>query len=268
MKKVNFNSLQNIHTPEAWLEKAAAIPAGSQKKRAFPLRYRFVAAASLVLISVIGLLLFPLFGNHGSSPVVIGNSNIAASESQTDETSFTGQNDTTEGTAADSSTDAAGNPASNATAQPAPTVNGSQPTSGRITPTSSSAPATEHTPAATEAPAPTETPEPAEAAETEVSYPTDAYASVESNISFFATFDASLLSEGEAVYCVYSPADYATGSYASAVRQQADYYITQNGMVCANCEVMIEDDPEVSATYRYAFITESGRVLASGTQAV
>ena len=69
MNRLNFDSANNIKAPREWLEKAALIPEAPVKKRAFGL-YRVVAAASVVLVSVIGLLMFVLFGNN-SAPVSI-----------------------------------------------------------------------------------------------------------------------------------------------------------------------------------------------------
>ena len=63
MKKLNFDSLNNIKAPEQWIKNAAAIPELPQKKRTFPL-YRVAAAASIVLVSVIGLLTDLSFGDH------------------------------------------------------------------------------------------------------------------------------------------------------------------------------------------------------------
>ena len=69
MNKVNFNSLKNIKAPQAWMDKAAAIPETAPKRRAaFPV-YRAAAAACLALVSAIGLLSFLLFG--GQAPVVL-----------------------------------------------------------------------------------------------------------------------------------------------------------------------------------------------------
>ena len=63
MNKLNFDSLNNIKAPEQWIKNAVAIPETSVKKRGFP-HYRIAAAASIVLVSVIGLLTFLSFGNH------------------------------------------------------------------------------------------------------------------------------------------------------------------------------------------------------------
>ena len=94
MNKVNFDSLKNIKAPEAWLEKAAVIPETSVKKSAFPVMYRVAAAASLVLVSVIGLLVFLM--HQGSDGVVIApHVNHAATQTATDATTADGNTDET-----------------------------------------------------------------------------------------------------------------------------------------------------------------------------
>lgn len=69
MNKVNFNSLTGYKAPESWLEKAAAVPESAVKRKVVPI-YRVVAAASIVLVSAVGVLMFVLFGNH-SAPVAV-----------------------------------------------------------------------------------------------------------------------------------------------------------------------------------------------------
>lgn len=93
MNKVNFDSLKNIKAPEAWLKKAAAIPETPVKERAFPAPYRVAAAASLVLVSVIGLLVFLV--HQGTDGVVVApNGNHVDTQAATD--SITANDDTAE----------------------------------------------------------------------------------------------------------------------------------------------------------------------------
>ena len=89
MNEVNFDSLKNIKAPKAWLEKAAAIPETSVKKRAFPVPYRITAAASLVLVSVIGLLVF-LVHQGSDSVVVVPHGSYTATQLSTDGTTADG----------------------------------------------------------------------------------------------------------------------------------------------------------------------------------
>lgn len=81
MSKVNFDSLKNIKAPQAWVDQAATIPETASKRRhAFPL-YRTAAAASLVLVSVVGLLIFLFFGSK--APIAIkekGSGEVEATE--------------------------------------------------------------------------------------------------------------------------------------------------------------------------------------------
>lgn len=68
MNKLNFDSLSRYKAPDEWIKKAAAIPEAPRKKRIVPL-YRFAAVASIVLVSVIGLVVFLRF-DSGKAPVV------------------------------------------------------------------------------------------------------------------------------------------------------------------------------------------------------
>lgn len=71
MNEMNFDSLKHIKAPREWLEKAAAVPEISVKKPPFPL-YRFAAVAGVVLVSVIGLMMYGLFGKN-DAPIAIHN---------------------------------------------------------------------------------------------------------------------------------------------------------------------------------------------------
>lgn len=77
MKKVNFNSLKSLKAPESWVEKAAAIPdlpPGKKRRRALPaIPYRYAAAASPVLASVIGLVVFLMLQRGASAPLTRGD---------------------------------------------------------------------------------------------------------------------------------------------------------------------------------------------------
>lgn len=284
MNKANFDSLKHIKAPQDWLDKAAAIPETAvQKRSAFPL-FRVAMAASVVLVSVIGLLVFLFFGG-GSAPVAIresGDSATAVSDTETED-SQAGQSGTKSGgtepaeTIAVLSTDAQGNTVITYQEKPAATGSGTQPTGSALSPTEPVAstnpratekkapttPPTEHPPAPTQTPDPT--PSPADDP-TEAQTPTEIWLSPESVVSFSATFDAALLDEGETVYCIVMKEGYA---WASSGKQKADYFITKNGLVYANCDMLIEEDAaEGNITYRYLFLSESGKVLASGTQVV
>ena len=175
MNKVNFNSLSAYKTPENWINKAAAIPeACGQKRSAFPLN-RYLTAASIVLVSAVGLLIFLHFG---SAPVTVHEGGIAASESRIGETvvrEATGGAPQTDASApaetiAVLSTDADGN-AAITYEEKSVAADGTQPTHGRTSPTSVAptaphstetpgqpVPSTEHPPAETEVPAPTSVP--------------------------------------------------------------------------------------------------------------
>lgn len=79
MNKVNFDGLKKIKAPDAWLEKAAAVPGTVSKRRAaFPV-YRFAAAAGVVLVSVIGLIVYGFYGKNGA-PLAVrsGSTEVSA----------------------------------------------------------------------------------------------------------------------------------------------------------------------------------------------
>lgn len=178
MNKVNFDSLKHIKAPQEWLDKAAVISKSTvQKRRDFPI-YRIAAVASIVLVSVIGLLIFLFFGDNGSTPVGVRNRGVAATESFAEETTKSGETVPAE-TIIVLSTDAEGNTVVTYREKPSPTENGTQPTNGRRSPTENApmpstssaptapnatdasgqpAPSTECPPAPTEAPAPTVAP--------------------------------------------------------------------------------------------------------------
>lgn len=277
MNKVNFDSLNNIKAPEQWIKNAAAIPELPQKKRTFPL-YRVAAAASIVLVSVIVLLVFFFGGNK--TPVTVISGSTAASEPRIGETSADASADAPDGTVILSATGAAGSPTGPSESE-TDAVSGTQPTGGGTSPYVPAPSAAPTVSRATEKPVSTEPPAESEPAPTDVSAqspvpaddptdiqkPTEIWLSPESVVSFSATFDVSLLSEGENVYCIVMKEGY---SWASSVKQKADYFITKNGVGYAYCDMPIGEDAaeEETITYRYLFISESGRTLASGTQVV
>lgn len=166
----NFDSLKRIKTPQAWLDKAAAIPEAPRKKRPFPL-YRFAAVASIVFVSVIGLLMFLFFG--GSEPVGVRNSPIDSGTSQAGQTDETGKLETgaAEATGAPA-TDAQGNAVIRYAAAIEPTALGTLPSENQkasVAPTdvqnstdktSPTVPATDRAVTPTEAPKETEPPQP------------------------------------------------------------------------------------------------------------
>ena len=290
MNKVNFDSLKSIKAPREWVDKAAAVPDTFAKKQAFPPLYRYVTAASVVLVSVIGLLAFLLFGNGTGSPVVIRD-DAAATESRSDETVIRESAETSA-----PATDAQDNTVNANAENPSQPATGTQTTESALSPTSSAVPTS---PRATEKTAPTESPaghphtateetavpdspstdppeptepqpKPAEQPTTQKS--TDPIDYPQSVISFFATFDASLIEECETIYCIYAPHGTASGTYHTAAKHKADYYITKTGLVCAYCDLQFGDDIELvseeDTIYAYLFVNERGKVLARGTQAV
>ena len=71
MNKLNFNGLKNIKTPDGWTEKAILIPQRSKAAvpyRVSPLRSVMIAA-SFVLVTVLSVSAFLIFGNRNSVPV-------------------------------------------------------------------------------------------------------------------------------------------------------------------------------------------------------
>ena len=168
MSEWKFDSLQQIKTPDAWLEKAAAIPTTVQKKRVIPL-YRIAAAASIVLVSVIGLLLF-LFLGDGKAPIAVRSRSVTASENATDETVVDHAGNTGTPAPAETiavlSTDAAGNTVITYVEVTEPVAAGTQPTNGRqkptestLSPTTSSAPTDSRATDAPDQPSPTSSPD-------------------------------------------------------------------------------------------------------------
>ena len=70
MKKVNFNTINDLKASEAMIEKALSVPAQSEQGKTIPLsfRRRLIAAASVILVTALSLTLIP---NIGKAPVEI-----------------------------------------------------------------------------------------------------------------------------------------------------------------------------------------------------
>ena len=294
MNEMNFDSLKKIKAPQEWLDKAAAIPEiAEEKPAAVPVR-RIAAAASIVLVSAVGLMVFLFFGNGNTgTPFAVRQNRTSVTEVTSGETCFgeTRESAAPAETIAVYSTDAQGNTVIDYREKAAATERSIQPTEkgrSKVAPTAPTASAATASPQSTEkaypttrateyVPNPTESPSPTVAPATEppaptdpppIQIPTEGISTAEGDLCFSATFDASLLEDGEAVYCIYAPVGYAAGSYASSKKQPADYFIAKDGTVYASCEVWI-DEPlptEETTTYQYIFVNERGHRLASGTQ--
>lgn len=284
MNQVNFDSLNNIKAPEQWIKNAAAIPGTSVKKRAFPL-YRVAAAASIVLVSVIGLLIYLSFGNH--APIELRD-NAAGDVPSTETAGDRSFPDDGELPNLDAilptlprvySTDAAGEPVIESPTEPkaarekpsvtTPTEKGrsgakivspseiaEEPTQGTPLPTTD--PDSVITPEPTDPPVATEPPKEPSPTESQGEVPMG-------ELCFTATFPASLIKEGETVRCMYSVQGYA--SPAIETDTQAQYTVMDNGMVFAMCHPSIQIFEEDTTTFEYLFYTDSA-VLARGTLTV
>ena len=276
MNKLNFDSLNNIKAPEQWIKNAVAIPETSVKKRGFP-HYRIAAAASIVLVSVIGLLTFLLFGNH--APIELRD-NAVDNVSSTDAAGDGSFPDDGDAPRLDTifptlprvdPTDAVGDPvietpAQSKSAREKPSA--VQPTEkGR-----SGSKTVSHTEIATEpqgapstqAPEPTDPPLPTEPPKPPT--PTENHGEVAmGEICFTATFPASLIKEGETVRCMYSVQGYALPAIETDAEVQ--YTVMDNGMVYAMYEPGIQIVEEDTVTFEYLFYTDSS-VLARGTLTV
>lgn len=278
MNQVNFDSLNNIKAPEQWIKNAAAIPELPQKKRTFPL-YRVAAAASIVLVSVIGLLTYLSFGDH--APIKLRD-NAADDVQPTDAADTVTFPDDGDVPSLDSilpklprvyPTDVAGSPVIETPAQ-SQSASGkpsaAEPTekdgsgSKTVIPTEIAAEPTQGVPSA-QAPEPTDPPIPTEPPEEPI--PIEGHGEViAGGLCFTATFPASLIEEGEPIYCTYQEQGYA----AVAEDQQdlpVQYTVMKNGMVFAMYEPVDYDYGEASTTFEYMFY-QNGKVLARGTVTV
>lgn len=281
MNKLNFDSLNNIKAPEQWIKNAVAIPETSVKKRGFP-RYRIAAAASIVLVSVIGLLTFLSFGNH--APIELRD-NAVDNVSSTDAAGDGSFPDDGDAPRLDTifptlprvdPTDAAGNPVIETPAQSKATrekPSATQPTekgrSGGVTvspteitevptqgvPIPTSKPDSVITPEPTDPLIPTEQPE-----EPPIQEPSDNLPNEMPYIGATATFPASLLQDGDLVCC----AIYDNGKLVS--QGEASIYIMKNGNVFADYETDIE--AEQGKTYHYSFFRNSASTSGWGVVAI
>lgn len=246
MKKVNFDSLKQIKTPQVWLDKAAEIPAtAAEKQKAFPL-YRVTAAASIALVSAIGLLIFLFFGN-GDVPVAVRQSGTetapipAVTETVVNNPhlSPTLIEPTVPPTGAQPVTEETEIPTELSTAA-APVE---QPSQNTLSPTAKpdSVSATEPTPATA---APTDRPQSADP--TVSQEPTEYLPSFEEiMLSAVATFPSSMLRDDDIVYC----AIYDHGELVS--QGEANIYVMKNGNVFATYDT--ETAAEKGKIYHYAF---------------
>ena len=271
MNQVNFDALKNIKAPQDWLDKAAAIPGTCvQEKRAFPI-YRVAAVASLVLVTVIGLLLFFFYGNN--KPIEIRPSSTETTVTATETPGLSPELSPTltieailPTTPREAPTDEHGQPVTeviptekrNSSATEPTSVSPSQAaTEHKPNPTQNAVAPTEESPAPTQAPLPTEPPIPTE----------NPGEIVAGSICFTAVFPASLIEEGEPIYCEYWEQGLSSiENNGSEDDGQAQYTVMDNGMVYAVYEPN-EPIPAGSVTYEYRFY-QNGKLLASGSQAV
>lgn len=278
MNKLNFDSLNNIKAPEQWIKNAVAIPETSVKKRGFP-HYRIAAAASIVLVSVIGLLTFLSFGNH--APIELRD-NAVDNVSSTDAAGDGSFPDDGDAPRLDTifptlprvyPTDAAGNPVIETPAQSKATrekPSAAQPTEKGRSGTKTVSP-TEIAPVPTQGAHSTHPPEPTQPSVVpteppEIPIPTEYHGEVVAGeIYFTATFPASLIKEGETVRCMYSVQGYAFPAIETDAEVQ--YTVMDNGMVYAMYEPGIQIVEEDTVTFEYLFYTDSA-VLARGTLTV
>ncbi len=71
MKKVNFNQLKNIKTPDYWIDNAINIPKSNKKPLVFSLKHYFkphivASVASVAFCCILGIFVFAHFGNDMS----------------------------------------------------------------------------------------------------------------------------------------------------------------------------------------------------------
>ena len=273
MDKHNFDSLKNLKAPQEWIEKAALIPESTEKRLAFPL-YRVTAAASVVLVALIGLSAFLLFG-RGQTPITVQNATTA-------ETRAIGNAETIGVTENSKPTDAAVSPtrasqagsteffadSTEAPAKPAQPVTEKE-TVPTVHPTVSPAPTEAPTEAPTAPPVLPTTPPPTTPPATEA--PTDGMEvpAGDGEISFSAVFSSTLIGEGEPLYCTFWEQDHYASSMAIDDDHKARYFILKNGMVLAMYEALVPasagDDPRV-ITYEYIFYNSRGQMVARGTE--
>ncbi|MBR1534006.1 MAG: hypothetical protein IJ639_06555 [Ruminococcus sp.] len=274
MNKVNFDSLKNIKAPDSWLEKAALIPETPVKRHAAFSVYRFVAAASVVLVSVLGVAVFTHFDN-GKAPIGLKGGtdasvypSLQAVGETTDAIIPTDPAIVSTVTAAQPTagvqptvSPTAPTSVQSGTENPAPTVH---PNEKQIKPTES---ATERGVKPTEAPKETESLPPTSPPATEES--TGIFPEGMPNISAAATFPFPIPVEEDidenVIYC----AIYDHGRLVS--QGAASVFIMKNGNVFAEYDTGIE--AERGKVYHYAFFSkhasgagyEESPIFASGT---
>ena len=158
MNEMNFDSLKKIKAPQEWLDKAAAIPETAEEKpAAVPVR-RIAAAASIVLVSAVGLMVFLFFGNGNTgAPFAVRQDRTSVTEVTSGETCFgeTRESAAPAETIAVYSTDAQGNTIIAYRDKTAATESGVHPTEKRrsnISPTAPNASAAPSSPQSTEKP--------------------------------------------------------------------------------------------------------------------
>lgn len=271
MSKVNFDSLKNIKAPQAWVDQAATIPETASKRRhAFPL-YRTAAAASLVLVSVVGLLTFLFFGSK--EPIAIkekGSGEVEATEANgsvqiSDDGLYPSHDPVFPTVPQVVPTDTDGNPVIEAMIEPTTAKWNKEPSATepteKVRPTQETVDADDPAQKPTQAITPTNPPAPTEPPQK----PTEDQGEVVTgSICFTAVFPASQIEVGEPIYFMYW--EQGVESPLAAADLQAQYTVMDNGMVFALYEVDIITS-EGSVTYEYQFY-QNGMVLAQGTQVV
>ena len=273
MDKHNFDSLKNLKAPQEWIEKAALIPESTEKRRVVPF-YRVTAAASVVLVALIGVSAFLLFG-RGQAPITVQNATTAETRAIGNaETVGVSENSKptdaavspTRASQAGSteffadSTEAPAKPAQPATEKPAdPTVYPTAPSVPTVAPTEApTAPSVLPT-----IPPPT-TPPATEAPTDGMEVPAG-----DGELSFSAVFSSSLIGEGEPLYFTFWEQDHYASSMAIDDDHKARYFILKNGMVLAMYEALVPasagDNPH-EITYEYIFYNSRGQMIARGTE--
>lgn len=275
MDRHSFDSLKNLKAPREWIEKAALIPESTEKRHAFPL-YRVTAAAGIVLVALIGLSAFLLFG-RGQAPVT-----VQGQPETTAETLAFGSTETVGVTENGMPTDAAVSPtrasqagstdffadSTEAPAKPSQPAT-EKPADPTVYPTAPSAPTVAPTEAPTASPVLPTSPPPTTPPATEA--PTDGMEvpAGDGEISFSAVFSSTLIGEGEPLYCTFWEQDHYASSMAIDDDHKARYSILKNGMVLAMYEALVPasagDDPH-EYTYEYIFYNSRGQMVARGTE--
>ncbi len=92
MKKVNFNQIKGIKTPESWIENALNIPIENKKPKPFYLKPYFLAsAASVVICCALSLYVFSHFGSDLSVlPVATSSDSVESTCTTKNDNSVSG----------------------------------------------------------------------------------------------------------------------------------------------------------------------------------